>query len=114
MVELQIYDKFPEWPNDSKDFSDNPRKDSQPCITDSFRRREQLVGHLAEFLIPLLAEAADERPVQESVDGHAQFAALRAAVGADAPLVVVEADESLAEILLADGVEGAADGFRKK
>ena len=67
-------------------------------------------GHGAELVVPRLAEATDEGLAQELVEADAALCAEADGVLADVPAMVVEADERT-ELLLADGVEVAADGL---
>ena len=72
----------------------------------------QKIGEGFEFGIPLGTETADERFAQETIDGQAKFAAFGHGGGTDGPTVVVERDGAVGEGLLANGIEGATDGFR--
>ena len=69
----------------------------------------EVVCHLAERGIPLLAEASGERTFEELVDGESEFATLLHSVLAHIPSVVVECHGTIGEAFLADGVEGAGD-----
>ena len=65
-----------------------------------------------QLCIPSLAEAANQRIAQEAIDGHFQFAAFSHGAFADFPAMIVERNGAVAQPLLADGVEIAADGLR--
>lgn len=69
-----------------------------------------LLGHGAKLVIPLLAEAADERFAQELVEADAALCAEADGILADVPAMVVETGERT-ELLLADGIKVAADGL---
>ena len=60
-----------------------------------------------------MAEAADEGFAEETVDGDVEFAPSLVGSIANSPTVEVEADEPALEMLLADGIEGAGDGFHE-
>ena len=66
---------------------------------------------MAEFVVPLLAEAADEGRAEEDVQGHVQFLAFNDGIAADVPTVVVDAHKATAEFLHTDGIEVATDGL---
>ena len=74
---------------------------------------QEHVGHGAELVVPRLAEAADEGFAQELVEADAALCAEADGILADVPTMVVEAGEG-AQLLLADGVEVAADGLLPK
>ncbi len=71
---------------------------------------QEHVGHGAELVVPRFAEAADEGFAQELVEADAALCAEADGILADVPTMVVEAGER-AQLLLADGVEVAADGL---
>ena len=69
---------------------------------------------MAEFVVPLLAEAADEGGAEEDVQGHVHLLAFKDGIAADVPTVVVDAHKAAAELLHTDGIEVATDGFRRQ
>lgn len=71
----------------------------------------QRFRHVAQLLIPGLAEATDEGLLEKLVDRQVELAAPLASLAADVPLVVVEGHGAIGETLLADGVKGATDGL---
>ena len=71
---------------------------------------QEHVGHGAELVVPRFAEATDEGFAQELVEADAALCAEADGILADVPTMVVEAGEG-AQLLLADGVEVAADGL---
>ena len=71
----------------------------------------EVVCHLAERSIPLLAEASGERTFEEFVYGQPEFATLLHGVLEHVPAVVVERHGAVGEALLADRVECAGDGL---
>ena len=71
---------------------------------------DELLCYDAEFIIPFLAEAADERFAQELVEADAAFCAEADGVLTDVPAMIVEACQG-AKLLLTDRVEVAADGL---
>lgn len=66
-----------------------------------------------QLLIPFLAETADEGGFEETIEGHVELSAEDYGVATDIPAVVVESHHAIRELLGADGVEGAGDGFGK-
>ena len=73
----------------------------------------ELVGDGAELVVPRIAEAAAQGPSEEAIDGQVEASAQFASAAADVPLVVVECGGAVGERLLADGIEGAADGLNE-
>ena len=71
---------------------------------------EVFFGGLGEFVVPGLAEAADERFFEELVGAQAEFAAEDFGATADFPPVEVDGGE-VGVLLEADGVEVAGDGL---
>lgn len=64
-----------------------------------------------QLLVPFLAETSDEWLLEESIDGHVQLLAKGYGIAADGPSVVVESHQAIGELLGADGIEGAGEGF---
>ena len=70
---------------------------------------KQLLGHETQLIIPFFAEAADERLFQKLIDADVLLLSFAHSCLADIPTVIVDAYESIAESLFADGVELAGD-----
>ena len=66
---------------------------------------------MAEFVVPFLAEAADEGRAEEDVQGHVHLLAFKDGIAADVPTVVVDAHKPTSELLHTDGIEVATDGL---
>ena len=71
----------------------------------------EFLHHLAEFVVPFLAKAADEGRAEEDVQGHVHFLALDDCILADVPAVIVDTHKAAAELLHTDGIEVATDGL---
>ena len=69
------------------------------------------MGHGLQFGIPLRTKTPNQGLAQEFINGQAEFAALLHGRATDIPTMVIEADEAALELLDADGIEGARDGF---
>lgn len=71
----------------------------------------QFVGHGAQFVVPCLAETANEGPFQETVDRQVQPTAFLYGRLAHHPAVVVQRHSAVGEAFFANGVERTADGL---
>jgi hypothetical protein len=69
---------------------------------------------MAEFVVPLLAEAADEGRAEEDIQRHVHLLAFNDGIAADVPTVVVDAHKADADLLDTDGIEVATDRFARK
>ena len=69
------------------------------------------MGHSLQFGIPLRTKTPNQGLAQEFINGQAEFAALLHGRATDIPTMIIEADEAALELLDADGIEGARDGF---
>ena len=73
----------------------------------------QLVGCLLKGLIPLFAKTADEWSPKKLIYRQLQFATFLDCRLAHIPTVVVETCESVLQLHLAYGIQGATDGLAK-
>ena len=69
----------------------------------------KFVCSIAEFVVPFLAEAADEGFTKELIEAYSAFGTEADSLLADVPTMVVQSRQR-PELLLADRVEVATDG----
>ena len=77
----------------------------------SVRRSFEKGCNLAKLRVPSVAKTTNERFFQKAIDGKAKSLPFFDGIATDCPPMIIEANKSVAKVLLADGIQRTADGF---